>query len=140
LPITKDLVQEKKSYNVYIDNTFEKNFVIDYRIPFIGELSSFCYEKKSHISNRFALKNHSVKVLQTKNIFTSEELDKITFVCNLMKLDYGEIDCLIDVDTKKIYVIDINKTPTGPPKELSLKKKIDVIIAMSTSFIKNFCD
>lgn len=138
LPITKDLVQDKKVYNVCINNTFEKNFVIDYRIPFIGELSSFCYEKKRHISKRFGNKNHSVKVLQTKNIFTSGDLDKISSMCNLMKLDYGEIDCLIDADTKKIYVIDINKTPIGPPTELPLKKKIDVIIAMSTSFIKNF--
>tara|TARA_Y100000389_G_scaffold39682_1_gene34143 strand:+ start:156 stop:1148 length:993 start_codon:yes stop_codon:yes gene_type:complete len=140
LPITKDLVKEKKIYNICVNNLFEKDFITDYRIPFIGELSSFCYEKKRHISKRFANQNYSVKVLPTKNIFTSEELDKISSMCNLMKLDYGEIDCLIDADTKKIYVIDINKTPIGPPKELPLKKKIDVIITMSTSFVKNFCN
>lgn len=140
LPITKDLVQNKKVYNIHINNVFEKNFVTDYRIPFIGELSEFCYEKKRHISERFVNQNHTVKVLQTSDIFTSEEINKISSMCHLMKLDYGEIDCLIDADTRKIYVVDINKTPIGPPKELPFKNKIDVIIAMSTSFIKNFCN
>ena len=80
--------------------------------------------KKRHISERFVNQNHTVKVLQTSDIFTSEEINKISSMCHLMKLDYGEIDCLIDADTRKIYVVDINKTPIGPLKSYRLKIKL----------------
>ena len=56
LPLTKDLVQNKKVYNIHINNVFEKNFVTDYRIPFIGELSEFCYEKKGIFQSALLIK------------------------------------------------------------------------------------
>ena len=139
LPISHKLIEENKVYTFLVNNIDNKNYAIDYRIPFYGEIANFCYLKKSLKANRFELTNNLVHIVQTKKIFSTQELSKIDNFCKLMNLDIGEIDCIRDNNSKKIYLIDVNKTPTGPTVELSIKDKIYATSELCNLFIKNFC-
>ncbi len=138
-PLERSAVRQENVYNVLINNIEENDKAKDYRIPFIGELSKFCYQKTRPILDRFTNENIRTEVLKTKDVFDQEEINKISHFCKLMRLDYGELDCLRDINSGKIYVLDVNKTPTGPPHGISLSNKLYVIIEMSTLFIENFC-
>lgn len=52
-------------------------------------------------------------------LFSPEEMRLITIFYRRTGLDYGEIDVVRDHETSLIYVLDINKTPLGPPNGLS---------------------
>jgi hypothetical protein len=40
-----------------------------------------------------------------------------------MQLDWGALDILRDRRTQKIYVVDVNKTDTGPSVDLSFRDR-----------------
>jgi hypothetical protein len=46
-----------------------------------------------------------------------KELEQILYLARKMGVDYGEFDVLRDKD-KRIYVVDVNNTPAGPPNGL----------------------
>ena len=51
--------------------------------------------------------------------FTDEELARLVATSDVIGLDVGELDVLRDSADGRIYVIDINKTPFGPPAAMS---------------------
>lgn len=80
----------------------------------------------------------SEKILKAK--FKEQPFKHIEINNLFSEIDFAEIDILRDKNSKKIYIIDVNKTPIGPPLELNLFEKIKVITVSSSLFIKNFCN
>ena len=113
---------------------------VDYRIIYCGQIANFCYIKRTNKKDRFSLKNDFVSLGNVNEIFSNDELLKINLFCKTFEIDFAEIDILRDKNSKKIYIIDVNKTPIGPPLELNLFEKIKVITVSSSLFIKNFCN
>lgn len=102
-------------YQILIDNQFSEDLVLDIRVPVVGEALDFVYLKYRYIKERF--KNTTVKteVKSIKDIFNAEEIQLINQFCQTMHLDYGELDVLRNKDDGKIYIVDVNNTPQGPP-------------------------
>ena len=48
-----------------------------------------------------------------------DELNKIHRFCAKIGMDYGEVDVLRDRDDGRIYIVDANNTPSGPPSPIS---------------------
>jgi len=58
----------------------------------------------------------------------------ISEFCSRIGLDYGELDVLRNKDDGKIYIVDVNYTPWGPPAKLSDDENRIALIRMSEVF------
>ena len=52
-----------------------------------------------------------------------------------MEVDFCEFDVLRHKGNQKIYIIDVNKTPYGPPEPLNRKDKVIALKKLSDAFM-----
>lgn len=136
-PIRPDEFSEKMSYTVLVDNT-EGSHVLDLRLPIIKHATDFCYLKRRPVSDRFSNTNDFVTIEKSADLFSSAELDLIEKFCRGMRLDYGELDCARDQLTQRLYILDVSKTPAGPPNGLPKDGQRYAIEEMAYVFCRNF--
>jgi hypothetical protein len=55
-----------------------------------------------------------------------------------MDLDYGELDLLRDRGDGRIYVVDVNSTPWGPPNHISEDQSRIAVARMASAFRQAF--
>lgn len=132
LPTNK--IDNEVVYQKIIDNTVNEIFVKDIRVPIIGNSIPFVYFKIKKIEFRFTNNIYSVEIHNTNEIFSSEEINNIIKFTKYINLDYGELDVLRNNEDNKIYIIDVNKTPWGPPATISRENAKYVIETMSKTF------
>lgn len=133
LPINE--IQNDVVYQKLIDNTFNEDFVKDIRVPVLCNSIPFVYFKIKKIEFRFTNKIHSVEIHETNEIFSSDEINNIFRFAKSINLDYGELDVLRNNDDGKIYIVDVNKTPWGPPATISKENAKYAIETMSKIFL-----
>lgn len=104
--------EEGYVYQKLIDNQIDDEFVLDVRVPVIGQDIPCVLYKYRRLIDRF---NHidKAKIQEVGDVFTTEEVAKIKLFCTKIGLDYGELDVLRDKKDGKIYIIDCNTTPYG---------------------------
>lgn len=103
-------------YQRLINNTSD-GLAVDLRVPIFGEDIPFVRVKYRPISKRFDHAGRSQvndDVNPTDEVLSPTEQSRILALCRAMGLNYGELDVLRDRDTGRIYVVDVNNTPTGP--------------------------
>ena len=122
-------------YQRLIDNTPEALGIpsadtgraVDLRVPVFGSVWQHAYIKYRRLSSRFGNVNDKVEFVKTDTLFTQSEVERLNEFCSRIGLDYGELDVVRDSGSKQIFVLDVNKTPLGPPNGLS---KTDTEIAL----------
>lgn len=124
-------------YNVHINN-IEGDLVNDLRIPWFGHPSPLLYRKQRPVEKRFADTNTNVFLEPLSDHFSKEEVEKITEFCRAFGLDYGGIDCLRDRDSERFFIIDVNKTPAGPPVALPRERRAEAIRNLAVQFARGF--
>ncbi|MBL1215547.1 MAG: hypothetical protein HND52_19430 [Ignavibacteriae bacterium] len=127
-------------YQKLIDNKIDDNFVRDLRAPIIGNDIPLVYYKIKTTELRFTNEIDRVEVHQTSTVFNDNEVESILNFSKAMGLDYGELDILRDNENNKIYIVDVNKTPWGPPNTITKEKANYVIEKMSESFLSMLFD
>ena len=65
-------------------------------------------------------------------MFSPAELAQIERFCAEMQLDWGGLDVLREHATGRLYVVDVNKTDTGPAVVLTWKDR-----ARATTLLSN---
>lgn len=116
-------------YQKLISNNYNGSLVADMRIPVINGIIPLVFIKYKTIETRFDIfrkwhhKLKNVEVHSPESLLTPDEIEKLIVFCRKSGLDYGELDVLRDCDDGRIYVVDVNNTPTGPPYVDSGKKK-----------------
>jgi len=121
-------------YQKVLDNTNEDGEYVDIRVPVIGGKIPLVYQKFKTQKNRFTNKAHRATLHQAEEIFSEEEILQIEKYAAAMKVDFCEFDVLRHKGNKKIYVIDVNKTPYGPPEPLNSGDKAIAIQKISSAF------
>jgi hypothetical protein len=124
-------------YQLVIDNSIGLEFM-DYRVPVIGHTIPLVYAKYKHEEVRFTNDVHRSELLETSAVFSTEEQSQIIQFTQAMGADFCELDVLRDNGSGKIYVIDVNKTPYGPPKGLGKRNNLRAISRLSDAFRKAF--
>lgn len=131
-------------YQIAVDNRpldGSINEVCDFRVPVFHGKPAFVYLKFRPLTNRFSNLNSRVDLVQdTCRLFTQNEIGLIGEFCEEAGLDYGEIDIVRDWGSKKIYILDINKTPLGPPNGLSAENNslaMDLYLKAFTQFFND---
>ncbi len=106
-------------YEQLIDNSIGDNLVYDIRVPFIKDVAPLAYVKFRPRQRRFENINGFAKLVTPADVLSIDEVELCRRFCREIGLEYGEIDVLRDKTTARIYVIDANNTPAGPPRALS---------------------
>jgi hypothetical protein len=133
-PIACEQVRNGFVYQKLIDNFSEVfGLVLDYRVPIHGNQIPFVYLKYRSLETRFSNTNTFVRLARVNSVFTTEEVAKILEFAQNMALDYGELDILRDND-QKIYIVDVNNTPMGPPNGLSKEDSLNALVLLAQSF------
>jgi hypothetical protein len=76
------------------------------------------------------------ELLRAEEAYSAEEIRHLLAFSAAMQLEYGELDVLRDKHSGLIYVIDANRTPSGPPKILAPAVALDAAERMAAPFAR----
>ena len=131
--------QKGQVVQVVIDNTVDAHTVMDYRVPVIGKALPLAYKKFKSMEKRFTNDVHLSELIDIDQFFSKEEQGLILKFAAAMKVDFAEFDVLRDNQSGKIYIIDVNTTPYGPPAELS-KRDHQLAVERLTAAMKGWIE
>ena len=123
------------AYQAFIDASDGKT-AFDLRTTIIGRKPLFVLVKTKPASNRFSIHNDTVYYRELQRVFSQEEIDLLTRFAEAMALDWSALDVLRDRATGRIYVVDVNKTDTGPAVDLSWRDRLKLSKAIADAFAK----
>lgn len=121
-------------YQKILNNKINDDLVLDLRTPVMKGKIPFIYLKFKKIEDRFTNDLYKSEIASTNEYLTEEETKMISEFCSRIGLDYGELDVLRNKDDGKIYIVDVNYTPWGPPAKLSDDENRIALIRMSEVF------
>ena len=98
---------------LFLDNTS----YLEHRI--LNKQLNELEDNKKYYQDEIRRDNENIKLLKNP--------DQIEKYAEAMKVEFCEFDVLRHKGNQKIYIIDVNKTPYGPPEPLN---KIDQAIAL----------
>jgi hypothetical protein len=123
-------------YQKVLDNTNEVGEYVDIRVPVISGKIPLVYLKFKTKKYRFTNKAHRATLHTPEELFSAEEIQHIEKYAAAMKVDFCEFDVLRHKGNQKIYIIDVNKTPYGPPDPLNARDKVNALKRLSDAFMK----
>lgn len=88
------------------------SYVMDLRTYVFGDTIPYVRLTYKPLETRFGALFVDAMMFETNEIFSSVEVGLILQLCNRMGLDYGELDIIRHSDNGKLYVIDVNSTPS----------------------------
>jgi hypothetical protein len=105
------------TYQRVIDTEAAPGMLAELRVPVIDNTIPLVYRKFKSVDNRFGARTHwlSAEVRETEREFSSTEVERITAFTRGLGLEFGEMDILRDRSDGRIYIVDANNTPWGPP-------------------------
>jgi hypothetical protein len=122
-----------KSYQRFIDSS-DGETAYDYRTTIINRKPQFVLVKTKPARDRFSIHNATVTFHELDQVFSAEEIELIRRFAEDMQLDWGAFDVLRDRASARIYVVDVNKTDTGPAVDLSLRDRGKLKRAIAGAF------
>jgi len=135
-PIAAGAYRQAMSYTRLVDNT-DGEFVLDIRLPIVGRAVDFIYLKRRPVGDRFSNTNRFVTVEPCERFLSPAELGLVEEFCRRIGLDYGELDCVRDKMSGRLYILDVNKTPAGPPNGLPKAGQEFALERMAVAFARN---
>jgi hypothetical protein len=112
---------------------------MDLRIPLMKGVIPFLYLNYRNNNERF--KNVPDRAVLAENVddwLNENEKEQLSKFCKVFKFDFGELDVLRDAVDGKIYIVDANNTPQGPPKHLPENDKKRAVVLLSNAFQRAF--
>jgi hypothetical protein len=124
-------------YQVLLDNVYDENYVVDYRVPVIGHQIPLVYKKFKEHRVRFTNEVHHATMHNTEDVFSADEQALILRFAQAMNVEFCEFDILRHADGR-LFIIDVNKTPYGPPAGLPATKEAVSLLtqAFQSAFLK----
>lgn len=133
-----DKKDENYVYQKILDNSFDENLVYDLRVPVVNDAIPFVYLKFKKTDERFTNNVYKSTLEETNKYLSEEEKKNIVRFCNDIGLDIGELDVIRNKDDNKIYIVDVNNTPWGPPFRLPEKDGNFAIKTLAEKFSEKF--
>jgi len=131
-PLRREDIDSERVYERYIDTVVDGE-AVDLRTPIYGQEIPVVYEKRR--PQHGGLKDHtSAKIRDPEKVYSPSERDSLLLFAKELGLDYGELDVLRDVSDGRIYIVDVNNTPAGPPQQMSNAEITAALRILSPSF------
>jgi hypothetical protein len=131
-------LDERYVYQKLVNNQVSDTHIEDIRVPVFGPIIPFCYLKRRPLVSRFSNENTSVGLSEVETVLNPPEIRQILRLCRAIGLDYGELDVLRDKDDGRLYVVDVNNTPWGPPNHLDSRSIPVALQRLSEAFAAAF--
>lgn len=132
--------EEGFAYHKLVRSDCGDGLLEEIRVPVIDGAIPMVFLKHKSADDRFRTNWLDVREMEAAEVFSEEEIGKIGEFCRAFDLDYGEIDVLRDIDDGRIYIVDANNTPWGPPRNLSERHRRDIVRRQSALFRRRFMD
>ena len=118
-PLSRSEVQEGKVYQRIIDNRTEYGLFEDLRVVVIRGEVPVVYRKRKSGEVRYTNETAEVDLAESpESVFPESEIDQIASLSARMCAEFAELDILRDRQDGRIYCVDLNPTPYGPPAGL----------------------
>ena len=118
-PIDPNQVKEDKVYQRIIDNRTKDGLYEDLRVVVINGQVPVVYRKRKTDEVRYTNETAEVDLAKSpKTVFSEAEMDQIVSLSAKMCAEFAELDVLRDRQDGRIYCVDLNPTPYGPPAGL----------------------
>jgi hypothetical protein len=127
-------------YQRLIDNRVAGGLVVDLRTPFYRGTIPLVYLKYRPEATRFADTNARVEIVRPEEVYSAEELRMIREFCRAFGLDYGGLDVLRDQPSGRLYIVDVNATPYGPPVQLPPRETGRACALLAAAFQREFVE
>ncbi len=130
-------------YQKVIDNTVNDDYIADMRVIICGTDIPFIIDKWIPKVKRYKkAKQTDLPYLyhrkDSSEMLSNEEQENVIKMAQKMGLDYGEMDILRDKNDGKIYIVDVNKTPTMTIARFTDEEQKKVYNDLQFYFRKNF--
>ena len=132
--------EEGFAYHKLVRSDRDDGLLEEIRVPVIDAEIPMVFIKHKAAGDRFRTSWLDVTEVAPEEVFSEEEISLIGEFCRAFDLDYGEIDVLRDIDDGRIYIVDANNTPWGPPRDLPERHRRDVIRRQTALFTERFLD
>lgn len=118
-PIPAAEVRPGKVYQRVIDNRTGHGLYEDLRVVVIQGQVPVVYLKRKSEAVRFTNETSEVELVESpENVLFEAEMDQIASLSAKMCSEFAELDILRDRGDGRIYCVDLNPTPYGPPAGL----------------------
>ena len=118
-PIEPNQVKEDKVYQRIIDNRTEGGLFEDLRVVVINGHVPVVYQKRKTGEVRYTNETAEVDLVESpKSVLSEAEIAQIASLSAKMCAEFAELDVLRDRQDGRIYCVDLNPTPYGPPAGL----------------------
>lgn len=105
-------------YQQLVDNVVDGDWVMVLRVPVVGRRIPFVYLNYRRVRERFTRLDHQ-EVHSTASVLTGQEIERLLDFCELIGLEFGDLDVLRDRRDGRLHVVDANKTPANAPANVS---------------------
>ena len=105
-------------YQLLLDNRVSDGLVEDLRLYVFGGRVPLCCRSRRKLAERFSNDVVEAFLIDAREVLSEEEADRVQRFCRGMGLDYGELDAVRDASSGRLYVVDVNNTPFGPPAKV----------------------
>jgi hypothetical protein len=129
-------IAQDKIYQMIIDNQVG-DLYLDYRVCVINREIPIFYKKYKSKEKRYTNDVLFATVGEYHEL-PENVREKIILFAQEMHCEFCELDVLKDNKSNRWFIIDLNKTPYGPPAPLNEKDKKKSIQILSECFKKNF--
>lgn len=105
------------AYQRPIDNRGDGGYIV-WRVPIVGRRIPYALYNLKTAHHRFASGTFAcrrVELVDTHEAFANDEVSSMLRFARRLGMDYGELDVLRDHRDGRIFVVDANSTPHGPP-------------------------
>jgi hypothetical protein len=125
-PLSPDQLQPSKVYQRIIDNRTDEGLFEDLRVVVIHGEVPVVYRKRKSGEARYTNETAEVDLAGSpKTVLSEGEIDQITSLSAKMCAEFAELDVLRDRQDGRIYCVDLNPTPYGPPVGLNETDRAD---------------
>lgn len=132
-------ISDQHVYQRLVNNTIGgQGLTQDIRVPIVGGNIPFVYLLTRSEAERFKIRNLKAELVPGEAALSREEIALVTTFAQRAGLDFGEIDVLRDRDDGRIYIVDISKTPFGPPKALDARTYDHAVHRLADLFSKRY--
>ena len=135
-PWHEHAVQPDKVYQHVIENTDPAGRRFDLRVGYVSGEFPVVYAKFKLTERPFANETSAVEVRKMNAEFTAIELRMMRELLQRMGTDCAELDVLRDASSGRMYVVDVNPTPWGPPAGLGEPERSEAIAACARAYAR----
>jgi hypothetical protein len=128
---------ENHVYERVVNNQAGDRYVEDIRTVIMKDTVPLVYLKYRFAANRFRNYRKAVTV-RAGDVFSAGERERIIAFSREMGLDLGELDILRDRGDGRLYIIDVNPTPAGPPGYMPAREYRRALKVLSAAFEATF--